>query len=292
VINDQSADLHDLTASIINFAVNRYIKIKKNGKNFELIKLKNPIGLLDYEQQLWQKIFPGQKTSVKISELKNKFYAHLPNLKKSLYQEVTQKGYYATNPDRSRKIYLSLAFLLMLLLGGLSIFLMKVADSGWYLTSALVVIIQGFILAGKMPKRSKKGALAFEEIQGFKMYLTHAERYRIERLYAPKNFKEIFEKYIPYAIVLKVEREWAQQFKHLYNTPPNWYEGENYSAFTTLALISSLHNFNSITERTLTSTPAPKSSYGGSSHGGWSGGSGFSGGFSGGGFGGGGGGSW
>lgn len=87
---------------------------------------------------------------------------------------------------------------------------------------------------------------------------------------------------MPYAIVLKVEKQWAEQFKDIYKQPPSWYEDPSASTFNTLVFINSLHSFSVSTISTLNSQGSSASS----------GGSGFSGGFSGGGFGGGGGGSW
>jgi uncharacterized membrane protein len=129
-----------------------------------------------------------------------------------------------------------------------------------------------------MPKRTKEGVLALEEIKGFKLFLSVTETERLKFHNAPAKKPELFEKYLPYAMVLKVEKEWAKQFEGLFTEPPTWYEG-NWQTFSLISLTSNLNAFSSVASSTL--TPSAPSS-----------GSGFSGGSSGGGFGGGGGGSW
>ncbi|MCX6743757.1 MAG: DUF2207 domain-containing protein, partial [Candidatus Parcubacteria bacterium] len=115
-------------------------------------------------------------------------------------------------------------------------------------------------------------------------FLTVAEKDRIKFHNAPEKNPELFEKLLPYAMVLGVENQWAGQFADIYKQPPKWYStNENLSAFNSLSLVNGMHTFSAQASSTLYSVPASASS--GSS--GFSGGGG-----SGGGFGGGGGGSW
>ena len=36
---------------------------------------------------------------------------------------------------------------------------------------------------------------------------------------------EMFEKFLPYAMALGVEDNWAKAFDGIYNQPPSWYSG-------------------------------------------------------------------
>jgi uncharacterized membrane protein YgcG len=142
-----------------------------------------------------------------------------------------------------------------------------------------------------MDARTPKGVAAKEHAEGLKLYLNVAEKDRLEKLqgpdaaYAPKSAEpkktvELFEKLLPYAMVLGVEKQWAEQFKDLYTTPPDWYSG-NWTAFNAAYLASSLNSGIGAAVNTAFSSPSSSS------------GSGFGGGgFSGGGGGGGGGGGW
>ena len=111
-----------------------------------------------------------------------------------------------------------------------------------------------------------------------------AEKDRIKFHNAPEKNPEHFEKLLPYAMILGVEREWAEQFKNIYNQPPSWYSDSLGGTFNSIILISALNNFNHSSQAAMFSAPGGGAAGGGSGFGG--------GGFSGGGFGGGGGGSW
>ena len=84
-------------------------------------------------------------------------------------------------------------------------------------------------------------------------------------------------------MVLGVEKEWAGQFKGIYQNQPSWYEDANMTGFNAILLTNQIGNFSKTANSALYSRPG-RGAAGGSGFGG--------GGFSGGGFGGGGGGSW
>jgi uncharacterized membrane protein len=90
---------------------------------------------------------------------------------------------------------------------------------------------------------------------------------------------EMFEKFLPYAMALGVEDNWAKAFDGIYREPPQWYTGHGgVHAFRPSAFTSDLGRMSTHAAAAMPSSPRS------------SGGSGFSGGSSGGGFGGGGGG--
>ncbi len=133
------------------------------------------------------------------------------------------------------------------------------------------------------------GRKVMDEIEGFKMYLTVAEAERLKAVPDPQKALETFETYLPYAIALDVEQEWAEMMSKLLQIAeggkktagysPLWYHGRNHPLFNPTALASKMGS--DLTSSVLT-TAAPPSSRSGSSGGG----------FSGGGSGGGGGGGW
>jgi uncharacterized membrane protein len=89
---------------------------------------------------------------------------------------------------------------------------------------------------------------------------------------------EMFEKYLPHAMALGVEKNWARAFERIYRQSPNWYHGTRPHVFHTRSFVSDLRQMTTRTAASMASSPRS------------SGGSGFGGGgFSGGGMGGGGG---
>ena len=59
---------------------------------------------------------------------------------------------------------------------------------------------------------TRDGRAVLDRIAGFKQYLSVTERERLDRMTAPEDTPEIFEKYLPYAIALGVENRWADRF--------------------------------------------------------------------------------
>lgn len=138
-----------------------------------------------------------------------------------------------------------------------------------------------------MSRRTYKGVLAYEHILGFKEFLSVTERERLKFHQAPEKKPQLFEKYLPYAMVLGVENEWAKQFEEIYKQKPDWYESYDSRPLAAYAFVSGLNSLSSKSASIFTSTPASKTSSGSFGASGFGGG-----GFSGGGGGGGGGGSW
>lgn len=293
-IIDEKVDNKDISANIINLAVNGYLKITAienkwgvfGSKDYYLEKLKESDDFLeDFDKELLGSLFKtGVK--VKISELKNKFYNDLNRVKNKIYKEVVVKGYFPESPESVRTKYAMIGAGIIFLGIFLGIFLINY--SGFFgvvslAASGFIIMVFGSI----MPAKTKKGVDAKEYILGFKEYLSVAEKSRIDFHNAPEKNPERFEKLLPFAIVLGVEEAWAKQFEGIYNESPSWYSDPGGARFNAVFLAHNLGSFSSIADRSLSSTPS--SSRGGAA----GGGSGFGGGgFSGGGFGGGGGRSW
>lgn len=281
---DENTQTKDISATLVDLAVRGYIKIRKiDGESilakddYELTKLKSENELsVDFEKKLVSKIF-GSATTKQISDLKNKFYTTIPEIRKDIYAQTVEKKFFAKSPRQVRSFYGGIggfivfsSFFLGGFLGGLAI--AAIAVSG--------VIVLSF--AFFMPQRTHKGVLMREQIEGLKLYLETAEKDRINFHNAPEKKPEQFEKLLPYAMVLGVEKAWAGQFSDIYTENPTWYESS--TPMNALLLSDSLSTFSSKAGSTMTSSPSSSAS---------SGGSGFSsGGGGGGGFGGGGGGSW
>ncbi len=274
---DETVNLHDISATFIDLAVRGYLKIKSlDKKDWELIKLKEFDGLKVWEKDFAANVF-GQNQTVKISELKNKFHKHLPKLKKNMYQELVAKNFFPTSPQKVRGLYI-VAAAVLIILGAVVI---PFFGGGFNIVSLIISGIIVVWLGHFMPYKTKEGTLAYQEIKGFKMYLNVAEKDRIKFHNPPTKTPELFEKNLPYAMALGVEKKWAKEFANIYVTKPSWYEG-NFTTFNSLIFINSLNSFNKISTSTISGAKAASS--GSSGFGG--------GGFSGGGFGGGGGGSW
>jgi uncharacterized membrane protein len=138
--------------------------------------------------------------------------------------------------------------------------------------SGLIIIVFGWF----MPARTVRGTRELEKVLGFQEFLSRVEADRLERTV---RTPEMFEKYLPYAMALGVEDNWAKAFEGIYTQPPSWYTGPGgIHTFRPSTLTSNLGVMSTTAASVMASSARS------------SGGSGFSGGRSGGGFGGGGGG--
>lgn len=283
---DGHPHMKDLSSTIIDLAQRGYIKIKyieKKGllgsKDYELIKLKPGDSLPNqYDREFLDALF-GSKESVKVLDLKNKFYKRLPKLSKMLNETMVANKYFVRRPGETRAIYIGIGLAICVLAGFIGVITESVANGIGIGICGIIVALSSIF----MVKRTSEGSIIKEKILGFQDFLKVTEEDRLKFHNAPEKKPEMFEKYLAYAMVLGVEKQWAEQFKDIYTQPPDWYEGDG-RPFTTAYLVSSLSGFDSSTRSAMATRPG-----GGAG----SGSSGFSGGgFSGGGFGGGGGGSW
>jgi uncharacterized membrane protein YgcG len=282
---DERADTLDVSATIVDLAVRGYLRINElkdsgflglfKSRDYELEQLKGDNDLERYERSLLEALF--EKPKVKLSDLKNKFYEDLAQVKKDLYIDVTKRlKFFPANPERVRTIYRVVGAAIAGA-GGLAIWFL-----GSYFGAGVVgvsVVLAGallFLVAPAMPRRTAAGRLMYRRCLGFRRYMETAEKDR-QRFAEEKN---IFHEYLPYAIVYGCVDKWAKAFEGLEMEPQTngWYVGAQPLAVSRLA--DRVSDFSSSISGVMASTP------------GGSGSSGFAGGSSGGGGGGGGGGSW
>jgi uncharacterized membrane protein len=266
-----------ISASIISLAERGYLRIEQvkvagilwDGTDYLLTKQKEPdakIALTD--RFILDELFKTDR--VKVSELAHKLVELKSLLNKTVFSELTERGYFVKDPQKVLATYFIAGLALVFI--GMFLPFVNVA------MIASGVIVLGF--SWLMPQMSPVGAYIKERLAGFHDYLETAEGDRIRFHNAPDMKPEMFEKFLPYAMVFGIEEEWAQKFVNMF-TPeqknqPKWYGGSSASAFSASAFAADMGKFSSSTAAAFVSSSS------GGSHGG---------GFSGGGAGGGGGGS-
>jgi len=296
---DNNTDMRDITATIVDLAVRGFLRIKgteedrflglgtKTEYALQLVRADSEWkGLRRHEEALLRALFgrtagpvaaPGAERGViddvSIDDLKNRFYKHVPEIKERVFSQLIDKGYYQRRPDRVRATYYVIAGIVAI--GGSVLSGVAEAGAAPFVASILSGVIIG-VFGHFMPARTSEGARALEGSLGFEEFLDRVESDRFDRVV---RTPAMFEKFLPFAMALGVERNWAKAFEGIYTSQPDWYVGTHYGAFGPRVFAASLANLSTTAGSAMTS--APRSS-GGSGVGG--------GGFSGGGFGGGGGG--
>ena len=285
---DERLDPRDITSTIVGLAIKGYIQIeedKEEGLTFNKVvyslnKIKEPdSNLSSFETELMDSLFEGSPR-VRVSSLKNKFYKNLIDLKKALYRELIRKKYFLVNPEKVRNLYAIIGIIIMVV-GGFLFSFLNPYSVGKSFFAGLLTGLPILAFARIMPAKTRAGATAYMDILGFQEFMNRAEKDRLERM----GDKNLFSKFLPYAIALDVTDNWAKAFEGIYQEPPQWYVSP--VGFRTFNPYLFSHSINSMTSSLGSAMfSAPRGS-GGTSGGGFGGG-----GFSGGGFGGGGGGSW
>jgi uncharacterized membrane protein len=290
---DNEAAMRDITATLVDLAVKGYITIEEKDeshmmglshtKNY-LFHLKKPAaewtGARPHEVEMLNALFDcGNIDVVSLTQLQNHFYAHLPAIRDRIFDALVLDNYYLHRPDRVRQTYMGIAVVTAVTLGvcaGIIANSSGMSPAPWII-SAIVSGAVIFAFSWVMPARTITGARTLEKVLGFEDFLEHVESDRFARVI---KTPEMFEKFLPYAMALRVESKWVQAFAKIVTTPPNWYQGGYPGAYNALFLVNSLNMMSSHASSAMSS--APRSS-GGS---GFGGGGGAGGGFGGGGGGG------
>ncbi|MGV6830029.1 MAG: DUF2207 domain-containing protein [bacterium] len=284
-----------ITGTILNLAVNGFLKIEEDNKEyvfglfknkkFILHKLKEDDGSLNNEEKiLFDKLFYWNPKLVLDGEYDSKVKSAVSAFRKSLGKQHFGLIYQGLNLKFWIVPILTIIAYVFLFIF-LSSSYLRGENDGVIFTNFLISNIIFFLIYQYLIRKPAVEKLRLKSlIDGFKMYMNAAENRKIAHFNPPELTPEIFEKYLPYAVVLGAEDVWGEKFQNLIdrslinqNYQPTWYSGRvtNFSTFN--------HTLNSSLSNSISSSATPPSSSGSGSGGG---------GFSGGGGGGGGGGGW
>ncbi len=280
---DEVANPLDVTATIVDLAVRKYLVIEEIPKkglfgkpDWKLTQLRSPDDeLLPYERALLDGLFEDGN-EVRLSELKTRFVQRLHRVQDALYDDMVDRGWFVMRPDKVRTRWTGIGVAVLALGAALEFVAVRWTTLG--LLPVPVIVLGLLILVGahEMPRRTPRGTGLTRRVSGFRTVIATAETH-MSRWAEQEN---VFTRYLPYAIVFGLTDKWAKAFEGLAaQADTNWYVSPH--PFVIGDLGHAMDGFTTAAAGTIASTPSG------------SGGSGFGGGgFSGGGGGGGGGGSW
>lgn len=295
-IIDFKTDNKDITATIIDLAIRRYLTIIEQTKDRTLrqnlttytLRLVNPdfSKLNEFESTVICSLFTSSEKGeeVDLSYMKYKFSSAATRLRALVRKSLVEHSYFRPSLFTTKRFFIGLGILAILLLATVSAGAFG-SPTAWIAGLVCGVVIALFFFA-QSASRTAKGVAAKDHIKGLKLYLKIAEADRIKKLqspnapYAPhakepERTVELFEKLLPYAMVLGVEQQWARQFESIYHTPPDWYNGD-WNAFSIIYLTSSLSSGIGASVNSAFTTPSSSSGsgFGGGGAGGGGGGGG------------------
>jgi hypothetical protein len=285
---DYRADVRDITATLVDLAVRGFLTIEEktesrllglfSRRDFVLrrhVQAPVPGRSKAHEVALMRGLFEGRGDVVELSDLENDFYKHLPRIRDGVYEALVRGRYYADRPDAVHQRYGIAAALLALLGAGAAFFgnspLVGALGAGPMafalggLGTGVIVLAFGWF----MPARTVRGTRALEEVRGFEEFLSRVEADRLERVV---RTPELFERFLPFAMALGVESQWARAFEGICQQPPRWYQGGSIDGFRPRIFVDRLEGMTRTAAATMVSRPRSTGSGSGFGGGGSSGG--------------------
>jgi hypothetical protein len=234
---DDSTDPRDITSTIVDLAVKGYLKIRENvdkgwlfdHKDYVFERVKPADGkLAAHERVMMEHLFSvytsvdgttvGETTT--LSSLKNRFYTAIPTIKQDIKAELKDKKMYLVDPDSAHAytflgaLIVAVPFVLGNIFGWFNLFDSPSTLIGGGLIALAIIWLFGRIMSAK----SVLGGRTTIQILGFQEFMNRVDADRLKRM--PPD---TFEKYLPYAMALGVEQQWAKAFAGIVQNPPSWY---------------------------------------------------------------------
>jgi uncharacterized membrane protein YgcG len=282
-----------MTAAVVNLAVKGYLRIDvsegadgflgfgKEEDEYSLTKTnpgQNALPLAPGEKELHDGLFKDGDTVVLDNE-NHELIGEAKSSHKESLKDDYKRHYFRTNG------LLNVPALLIVI--GTTIAALLAGPSITVILTIIIMFVTLVFFAIIMKRPTMRGRKLLDEILGFKDYLEIAEKHEMNLRNPPEKTPRLFEAYLPYALALGVDQQWAEKFATVLASVhqpdgtvyrPAWYNG-SLNTMNLSAATSQLSN--SLNSAIASSSTPPGSSSGGGG-----------GGFSGGGGGGGGGGGW
>lgn len=233
---------HFITATLIGFATRGMMTIAEKKKkilmfsdtDYELTRTSaNAEGQLTAaERVIMDTIFASGNVTL-LSSLKDTFYKSLEKVRSSVNAQLHEKE--LLDPKGAHRKGTMIGGGIVMIIAGAA--LAGVAGTSMFFS--LVVSGVTMILFGAvMPRRTVAGAEVHWHIKGFKLFMETVDKDRA-KFYEKEN---IFEKFLPYAMLFEMTKEWIARMKEIYGEEyitshaPTWYTaaaaGEMFNAET------------------------------------------------------------
>jgi uncharacterized membrane protein len=232
---DERADMQDVIASLVDLARRGYLEMIETqasrgflglgtGSDFTFRRTeKSWDDLLSFERTILKKVF-GRQSERALSDLKEKFYTAIPQIKKGLYQQTVTHQFFRTDPDSVRGRYAGLGIGMLVLTGGIGFLVLSLMGeaAGGIICPFVgigITAVATIIVGQAMPVKTRVGAEEAAKWKAFKRYLEEIDRYT-----QLEEATDQFDLYLPYAIAFGIERSWINKFATVPSTPvPMWY---------------------------------------------------------------------
>ena len=276
------------TAAIVNMAVKGYLTIEDDDGDFILKRRHEDMSALSRGEKKLARMLFETSSELELDNVNNvRIRMAIGRLRETLRAEfgklhfMRNLGYFIPGALISGFAMIAIVLSAQVPSGVVPLAVMSTFVISFFSLIAVNVLFYFLLKAPTL-----KGRAIMDQIEGFKLYLSVAEKDRLEAFHPPDTTPEVFEKFLPYALALDVENEWSENFASAMAAAsaerryrPGWYSGRGWRRHGIGGIGSSLGG--AFADAVSSASTPPGSSSGGGG-----------GGFSGGGGGGGGGGGW
>lgn len=218
----------EIAATLLDLANRGYITIFNRGDGeFSFAKRRAWQGLQSFELTLLSQLFSSSsykssRQEVEIAVGAQLFSPQITRVYLAMYDAATQAGYFDHNPAavhmRYRFAGLILFFLGLLSFSSVLLFEIKPTALIFLFAGVMTMALVIIFAADSIPLRTAKGEATRLRWLTFKNYLKSPQP-----LGYIEGVQDYYEKYLPYAVVLKTEIDWAHRFQHFPFKVPDWY---------------------------------------------------------------------
>jgi uncharacterized membrane protein YgcG len=232
VLVDEQADVKDIIASVVDLGRRGVLRMEEekkegflgigSGRDFVFHLQDDGKATRPYEKTLIKSIFSGRDER-RMSDLRQKFYTAIPDLREQLYEEVVKEGFFPRDPQTTRRMWTGLGLSGMIVAGIIAVLLLGILGnySSWVICPgvSLGVTMAALMIVGRyMPRKTPKGAEEAAKWLAFKNYLKS-----IDQQSDLEVVKDKFEAFLPYAVAFGLERTLINRFAKVDAPAPAWW---------------------------------------------------------------------
>jgi len=290
---NQSVGSETLGATLVDLAVKGHLTIEQLEPRLPFLPLPKRYRftlrttpqqwkvLAPHERYLIERLFPSSSVGATVGtdDLRDHFYVHVPGFEELVRQAVLAQGFYRRWPATVRGLTLVAGLVAAIAVVVLAVNgvllppdlarLQAQVDPLLSLVALAATLALIALFAWIMPRRTLRGVETLRQTLGFQEFLRRVEP---PRFHAVIRTPELFERFLPYAMVAGQTRRWTEAFRGILDQPPGWYAG-SHDRFDIDDFGTSLDDCCHTTSSVMQSSPSSSgSSSSGSSGGGSSGG--------------------
>jgi hypothetical protein len=272
-IENMGYDNDVMTSAIVSLGVKGYLRIDNFDDTHNLIRQNPPASapaLATGEQELHDALFKSGD-EVELVDENHEIIGGARQKHEQALKRDYHKRYFRTNallnlpPVMVAAIAAAIAFAIGPTVAVITVFFM------------IIVTIVVFAIVMKQP--TVPGRKVMDSTAGFREYLEIAEKDELNLRNPPQKTPELFEQFLPFALALGVDQQWAERFSRIIANikgpngtewQPSWYNG----SWNSHSLSLNTSNLSSELGSAISTSVSPPGSSSGSGGGGFSGGGG------------------